>query len=264
MEIMVFSFLKNDAGITDQSGEGNNWTASNGTLTATKDNPDNNFCMMNVLDNYHYGSTFSNGNLKLVTGGSGKETYNSATMGVSAGLWYYEVKINTASSGDNIGYQSAVSTAYNDKMSDTTNGKKGFVYKGTGGSVSVLGVGTTSGYATYTGGDVIGVYLDLTANKIYVAKDGVIGNSGTGLDATAIASVPGGVYYPCVGDDESNSLTCEVNFGNGYFGTTAVTSAVADAGGIGQFEYDPSAGTFDSASKDFRAICTKNIKAYGG
>ena len=48
------------------------------------------------------------------------------------------------------------------------------------------------------------------------------------------------------------------------YGTTAVSSAVADAGGEGQFEYDPSAGTFDGSSKDFRAICTKNIKAYGG
>ena len=54
------------------------------------------------------------------------------------------------------------------------------------------------------------------------------------------------------------------NFGNGYFGTTAVTSGVADAGGEGTFEYDPSAGTFDSASKDFRAICTNNIATYGG
>jgi len=36
---------------------------------------------------------------------------------------------------------------------------------------------------------------------------------------------------------------------------------------VGQFEYDPSRGEasdFDSAAKDFRALCTKNIKAYGG
>ena len=54
-----------------------------------------------------------------------------------------------------------------------------------------------------------------------------------------------------------------MNFGNGYFGTTAVTSGVADAGGVGLFEYDPSAGTFDGSSKDFRALCTNNIATYG-
>ena len=48
----------------------------------------------------------------------------------------------------------------------------------------------------------------------------------------------------------------DVNFGNGYFGTTAVTSAEADDAGIGAFEYAPPTGYY--------ALCTKNIKAYGG
>ena len=29
-----------------------------------------------------------------------------------------------------------------------------------------------------------------------------------------------------------------MNFGNGYFGTTVITSAGTNASGIGQFEYD--------------------------
>ena len=52
------------------------------------------------------------------------------------------------------------------------------------------------------------------------------------------------------------------NFGNGYFGTTAVASSVADAGGEGLFEYNPTA-TIDSSSQDFRCINTKNIATYG-
>ena len=52
------------------------------------------------------------------------------------------------------------------------------------------------------------------------------------------------------------------NFGLGYFGSTAVSSSVADAGGEGSFEYNPTA-TIDGSSQDFRAICTKNIKTYG-
>ena len=47
------------------------------------------------------------------------------------------------------------------------------------------------------------------------------------------------------------SQTYEVNFGNGYFGTTAVTSAEADGNGEGQFEYAPPTGYF--------ALCTNNL-----
>ena len=42
------------------------------------------------------------------------------------------------------------------------------------------------------------------------------------------------------------------NFGNGYFGTTAVSSAGTNAG-VGTFEYDVPSG--------FKALCTKNINA---
>ena len=65
----------------------------------------------------------------------------------------------------------------------------------------------------------------------------------------------------------SVACTFNYNLGNGYFGTSLISSPEADAGSIGAFKYDPSAGgasSFDSSAKDFRAICTKNIKAYGG
>jgi hypothetical protein len=42
-----------------------------------------------------------------------------------------------------------------------------------------------------------------------------------------------------------------------------VSSANQDANGYGNFEYDPSSGTFDSASKDFLAICSKNLGSDG-
>jgi hypothetical protein len=44
------------------------------------------------------------------------------------------------------------------------------------------------------------------------------------------------------------------NFGNGYFETTAVSSANSDAGGQGIFEYDTTSGY---------ALNTKNINTYG-
>jgi hypothetical protein len=39
-----------------------------------------------------------------------------------------------------------------------------------------------------------------------------------------------------------DSATVSANFGNGYFGTTAVASAGINASGIGIFEYDVPAG----------------------
>ena len=48
-----------------------------------------------------------------------------------------------------------------------------------------------------------------------------------------------------------SSGTWDTNFGNGYFATTAVTSAVADGNGEGQFEYAPPSG--------YLALCTNNL-----
>ena len=243
----------------DSSSNAHTFTTS-GTLTATYDNPSNNFCTINPLDNYLAASTFSNGNNTLVTH-SGNYSYNTGTMGLSAGLWYWEEKIGSSSSYDMVGIA--------DSPTLSTTGWLGYYtysygYRSDTGQVYTGTSGSAYG-GTYTTGDIIGVYLDLTANKLYFAKNGTLENSGTGVSITAAASTTHGHYLPGVGEYGSSSAgTYNLNFGNGYFGTTAVTSAVADEGGIGAFEYDPSAGTFDSASKDFRAICTKNIKAYGG
>ena len=103
-------------------------------------------------------------------------------------------------------------------------------------------------------------------NKGYAALNGVIQNSGTGLDLEPVATTNTGFYSPVWGEAASGNMTAQVNFGNGYFGTDLIASPTADAGAIGAFKYDPSDGgasSFDGAAKDFRAICTKNIKVYG-
>ena len=232
-----------------------------GTLTATYDNPSNNFATFNPLDNYYPGSTFSNGNNSIVTGSSPRYAPNQSTMGLTSGKWYWETKCTVGGTDSwTQGVQSSYATAESNYLGTNANDyayfANGQTY--TGGSGSAYG-------DTYGIDDIIGNYLDLDNNKMYWAKNGTVQNSGTGLSITAPASTLKGAYFPAVGDwSSAQTYTYHLNFGNGYFGTTAVTSAVADAGGIGAFEYDPSAGTFDSASKNFMAVCTKNIKAYGG
>ena len=253
-------FLKYASGAlgTDSSGNGNNLVAS-GTMTPTKDNAMNSFCTMNPLDNYFNAATFSNGNNYIVTGAP--YSYNTATTGLAAGLWYFEVKVVASTTiAVVLGVSTKNSTSTTDYLGSNSDS---YSYYGENGK-SITG-GTQSTYGdTYTDDDIIGVYLDLTANKLYFAKNGTIQNSGTGLSITAAASTTGGFYLPSAGDyDSVNNVTLAFNFGNGYFGTTAISGAVADAGGEGQFKYNPSTGTFDSSSKDFRAICTNNLATYG-
>jgi hypothetical protein len=53
----------------------------------------------------------------------------------------------------------------------------------------------------------------------------------------------------------SDLISASYNFGNGYFGTTAVTSGNQDDAGYGTFEYDVPTGYY--------TLNTKNINTYG-
>lgn len=234
---------------------------TSGTLTATYDNPSNNFCVMNIMDNWASNATFTNGDLSV--GGSGASGTNApavSTMPVSAGKWYWEVNFSGGGIDGLIGIVDKTPEA---GATEVGNDANSWGYYGSDGDYRNNNTGTSYG-DTFTTGDIIGVYLDLDNNKLYFGKNGSVQNSGTGISITAPSSMFPGYYLAGATYFASVTTTFNYNFGNGYFGTTAVTSAVADEGGIGAFEYDPSAGTFDGGSKDFRAICTKNLKLYGG
>jgi len=250
----------------DSSSNAFTFTTS-GTLTPTYDNPSDNFCTLNPLANYINGSTFTQGNNTMTTR-NGDRSYNIATMGLTSGKWYFETYMNALVSGSGqntlIGIADAETTAVGNQLGILAT-QYGY-YSTTGGSYNS---DTDTSYGdTYTTGDYIGTYIDLDNNKIYWAKNGTIQNSGTGVTITAPSAMTGnsgGAYLPALGFWSSIPVyKYDVNFGNGYFGTTVISSPEHAAGGIGAFKYDPSTGTFDGSSKDFRAICTKNIKAYGG
>jgi len=259
-------FLKYASGAsgTDSSGEGNNMTVV-GNLTNNKDNPDNNFCTLtNIACDFNAGGTFSNGNTKWVSPTDGNHRYVISSQAMVAGLWYMEVKMKQANDSG-VGITDKEQPDGSENISQTNYGA---VYKSSDGYYQVNGGSSTAYGDSYTTDDIIGIYLDLTANKLYFAKNGTIQNSGTGIDITGISSMtsPSNSSQLCYffGFDKRNGgSTFECNFGNGYFGTDAISGAVADAGGEGQFKYNPSTGTFDGSSKDFRAFCTKNIATYG-
>ena len=91
--------------------------------------------------------------------------------------------------------------------------------------------------------------------KLYFHKDGVYQNSGvptSGSTGTGAKSLTGDEYYFVVsGYKNSENPSMHANFGNGYFGTTAVSSAGTNASNNGIFEYDVPAG--------YTALSTKGL-----
>jgi hypothetical protein len=86
-----FFILKDGNSVTDQSPNTNNFTVAGGTLTKTEDNPSNVFAVLNTLDKNISNITLSNGNLTMTTSATNYGV--RATMGVSSGKWYWEVKV---------------------------------------------------------------------------------------------------------------------------------------------------------------------------
>ena len=223
------------------------------------DTPTLNYCVWNPLTRFYAASTFSQGNLRIVNPANTNYFMNTATFGLSKGLWYWEVKnISTGGNLDGIGITDRESRhAQNDFPGGTARSwclySNGDLYNNNVNSADFADEWTTN--------DIMGIYLDLTANKLYFAKNGTVQNSGTGIDITAASGTEYGVYFPMTGDYSGNAWTGDFNFGGGC--NFAISSAVADDDGSGAFEYDPTAGTFDSASKKFYAINSKNLAEYG-
>ena len=244
--------------LTDSSGESNNLTLVGGTLTANKDSPDNNFATMNPLENYYANMTYTQGNL---TTASDHPAPASSTIGMATGKWYIEGKAaldTVAGAGDwQIGIIGDQVVATSDEIG---NHAKSWAYYGPDGNYR--NNDTTTSYGdSYNEGDIIGIAIDLTNNKLYFSKNGTwqdsgdptSGATGTGaISISAAADTPLGEYFIAVGGNASaNTYTWSMNFGNGYFGTTSHGETNADDAGIGLFKYDVPAGYY--------ALCTTNL-----
>ena len=261
-----FTVLKDGSTITDQSANSNNFSLGGGTLTNTEDCPDNVFCTMNPLDNYYTVHTFSNGNTTVTAPSSG---YSGVigTMGASSGKYYFEFKpISKTGDADEYSVGIAAQSVHSInqphwKMS------LGYMYIGVNGNK--INNDTSSSYGnTFTAGDIIGVAMDLDNLKLYFSKNGTwqtsgdptSGSTGTGAAFTltsptsdaSLLAFSTGYYLPCCAFvSNSAGATMSFNFGNGFFGTTAISSEGTNASGIGKFEYDVPTG--------YTALSTKGL-----
>jgi hypothetical protein len=249
----------------DSSGNSRSFTTS-GTITQNIDSPSNNFATMNPVDRSGNPNppTFANGNLSVDSVATNQNASARSTLAVSTGKWYVEAKqVGTASPEYmRIGILGADSSTYISTNNDIGHHATGYAYKSTGVKANS---GTETSYGnSYTNGDIIGIAFDATNGTIWFSKNGTWQNSATITEIqngtttnSAFSSISMTRYFMFASSmaGASSGLKYEWNFGQGFFGTTAVASANADGAGLGAFEYSVPSGYY--------SLCTKNIKDYG-
>ena len=242
-----FFMFKDDASLNDDSGNGNNWTADSGTVQKTEDNPSNVFATLNPLLGPRYSTqTFSNGNTTVAASGGGHEMHMSTLAIPNSGKFYYEAKLDAIGNYPIIGVVEAKNVITNNKDINTY----GYGYFFNGNIVKLGGSPISPTYSSYTTGDFIGVAVDCDNKEIYFSKNGTWQNSSDPANRTNPA-ITGLLTDDLMLGVNNYGSTWSVNFGNGYFGTTAVSSAGTNASGIGIFEYDVPTG--------YTALSTKGL-----
>jgi len=231
----------------DFSGNNNNWTPNNFSVTAGAGNDSlvdtptpygtDTGAGGEVRGNYNTwnplipaGVTLTNGNLDVTT--STTHGNPRGTISVSSGKWYWEITPTSIATNSLLVGIANINTA-----------PTGFAPTGIYGYFSFNGNkyengSTNSSYGnTFTNNDVIGVALDLDNNYLYFSKNGTFQNSGV---PTSGGSGTGGISiiantYSCWCDDGSNSGTSTFvsNFGQRPFAYTAPSG--------------------------FKALCTQNL-----
>jgi len=205
----------------DYSGNGNNWTPNNISVTAgvtydsMLDSPtvsavSSNYAVLNPITG---SATLSNGNLAY-TSPSGAYYATIGTIGVSSGKWYWEFTANGA--GQDVGICAITNRGQQGVYVGSTSDSYGYY----GGSGNKYNNGSASAYgATYTTNDVIGVALDMDAGTLVFYKN----NTSQG---TAYSSLSG-TFLPMASNDSTNAGAGTFNFGQRPFSYTPPTGYVA-------------------------------------
>jgi len=235
---------------TDSSGNGNNFTV-NGTMTQLIDTPSNVFATFNPLKSSGSNTVLTNGNL---TNTNSSATWGSIDTGIgaSSGKYYAEFKVlNTTSFHIGINAIDNLGSWGTNLFNVQSTGAYGLADDGN----VYYGASSVNYSTSLTTNDIVGVAMDLDNSNLYWSKNGTWLNSAdptSGATGTGAFSILAGkVYSFAVATINSSSVTA--NFGNGYFGTTAVSSAQNPDDGIGIFEYAVPTG--------YKALCTKSINA---
>ena len=202
----------------DSSGNGNNWTPNNISVTsgvtydsmldvptpyADGGNGRGNYCTWNPLSART--TTLTNGNLAAST----TTGMCAGTIAVSSGKWYWECTPTDTSAQQLFGIISASNTAFPTYPGQTSDSYGYYAFNGnkyTGGTATAYG-------AAYGNNDVIGVALDLDAGTLVFYKNGT--SQGTAYSGLS------GTFMPAAGDGATNAWVG--NFGQRPFAYTPPT-----------------------------------------
>lgn len=233
----------------DSSGNGNNWTPNNFSVTAGAGNDSlvdsptsygtdtgvggevrGNYCTLNGTS-IGANATLSNGNLDISYGSSATRNATMGTFGMSSGKWYWETTIVSLGT-PSIGITNTPSP------SDVSN-YPGFAANGwsylSDGTKYNSGTGVAYG-ATYTTNDVIGVAFDADTRELTFYKNGV--SQGVAYTGLAVNT-----YFPAFGDGSAaGTWSGSTNFGQRPFQ-----------------KWNGSAFVANTAPSGFKALCTQNL-----
>lgn len=200
----------------DSSGNGNNWTPNNISVTAgvTYDSmldvptltssTNANFCTLNPIA---FGANanrlaITNGNLAFSD--SSASNYSAvATFAPTSGKWYCEMV--SSSTG-----------VYAIGLLDKTTNSESF-YRNNGTYSSSFGGSGTTGYSSWTSGDVISIAWDVDAGKIWFAKNGTwqSGSPSAGTSPTNTFTAGLGLSPDVYTDNSAGTKSGTWNFGAG-------------------------------------------------
>ena len=228
----------------DLSGNGNDWTTNNFSVTAGAGNDSlvdtptpygtdtgaggqvrGNYTTWNALDRNSSG-TLANGNLDWTSGTTAHYGVRG-TMSPPSGKWYFEVTASAATSGS-IAYGIGMANAANPLNVGAQSNTGAYILYGTSSSMELEAAGvqgsTISGGASIGTNDVIQVAYDVDASKMWVGKNntyydssgGSTGDPGTGANPSFSSLLAN--LFPFV---EVYNSTVFANFGQRPFAYTA-------------------------------------------
>jgi hypothetical protein len=217
----------------DTSGNSNNWTPNNLSVTAGAGNDSmvdtpvsgstadtglggqvtGNYCTLNPLVNFN-NSTISNGNLDIVCASVGGQwRTQEGGWGIYGGKFYYEVTgISLGSAGNSsVGFGQIDLSQSGNKYPGKSAGSYGYMSDGgkcdSGSAISYV-------WASWAAGDVIGVAADLINGTVAFYKNGTLQGSMTGLDITV-------AYEILLGSASGTASQYSLNAGQRAFAYTA-------------------------------------------
>jgi hypothetical protein len=223
---------------TDYSGNGNNWTPNNFSVTAGAGNDSltdvptpwiaystnsevggvvrGNYATWNPLKRFNYNVTLANGNLDTSVTQTASTEVAVANMALpTTGKWYWEVTLQTYTnaSADVFLGVCTIANATQNTASTVTSG--GGYYRGDGAIRNLSNSAQTSG-GTWSQGDIIGIAVDVGAGTVQFYKNNVAQGATPSFSFTA-----GTELVPYIANDNSaNAKVTNLNFGQRPFAYT--------------------------------------------